>query len=100
MDTNTQTNPLAPAEEKFRGAADAAEQLIEDSAQEAARVAEQFQAAASAAGELAQTTFQIVGEQITAGAKATDRVIRKNPYAAVGVALGAGVLIGYLIKRK
>jgi ElaB/YqjD/DUF883 family membrane-anchored ribosome-binding protein len=35
-----------------------------------------------------------------AGAKATDEVIRANPYKAVGIALGVGVLVGYLLNRR
>ena len=103
METETQSNPLSQSQkssQQFRGAADAAEQLLEDGAQELARTTEQFQAAVNAASQLAQTTFEVVGEQLTAGAKATDQAIRKHPYAALGAALGAGLLIGYLIKRK
>lgn len=35
-----------------------------------------------------------------AGAKATDKVIRGHPYQTIGIALGIGVVVGYLIKRK
>lgn len=97
----TQTNPLTEnTPEKFRGAADAAEQLIDEEAHELARATEQLRATAAAATQLAQTAFEFAGEQITAGAKATDQAIRRNPYAAAGIALGVGLLVGYLIKRK
>ena len=35
-----------------------------------------------------------------AGAKATDQVIRDHPYHAIGVALGVGVLIGFLLSHR
>ncbi|MEI9866578.1 MAG: hypothetical protein WDN00_18895 [Limisphaerales bacterium] len=35
-----------------------------------------------------------------AGAKATDQVIRENPYKSLGVAVGIGVIIGYLLRRR
>jgi len=35
-------------------------------------------------------------DQTVAAAKATDRTIRKNPYQAIGLALGVGVLLGVL----
>ncbi len=34
------------------------------------------------------------------GAKAADRVIRENPYPAIGVAFGVGALIGFLLRRR
>jgi len=34
------------------------------------------------------------------GAKATDEVIREHPYQSIGVALGVGVLIGILLRRR
>ena len=33
-------------------------------------------------------------------AKAADRVVRDHPYQTLGVALGLGLLIGFLIRRK
>jgi ElaB/YqjD/DUF883 family membrane-anchored ribosome-binding protein len=39
-------------------------------------------------------------DQAAAGLRATDRVIRDNPYRSIGIAVGAGFLIGYLLKRR
>lgn len=36
-------------------------------------------------------------EQTAAAAKATDKVIRENPYQALGAAFGVGVLVGVLV---
>jgi len=34
------------------------------------------------------------------GAKAADEAVREHPYHAIGIALGVGALIGYLIGRR
>ena|ERR1700722_14793134 len=54
----------------------------------------------SAAIEKGRETWNNVQEKAVAGAKATDRVIRDNPYKAIVVALGVGALIGYLLRRR
>ncbi|HSY75146.1 MAG TPA: hypothetical protein VK810_06730 [Dongiaceae bacterium] len=53
-----------------------------------------------AAIEKGKDAWNSVQEKAVAGAKATDQVIRDNPYKALGIALGAGVLIGYLLRRR
>jgi ElaB/YqjD/DUF883 family membrane-anchored ribosome-binding protein len=50
--------------------------------------------------EKGKETWNTVQEKAVAGAKATDEVIRANPYKAVGIALGVGVLVGYLLNRR
>jgi ElaB/YqjD/DUF883 family membrane-anchored ribosome-binding protein len=54
----------------------------------------------TAAIEKGKETWNTVQEKAIAGAKATDQVIRDNPYKALGVALGVGVIIGYLLRRR
>jgi ElaB/YqjD/DUF883 family membrane-anchored ribosome-binding protein len=39
-------------------------------------------------------------EQTSAAAKAADRTVRENPYQAVGIAFGVGLLIGVLVSRS
>ena len=34
------------------------------------------------------------------GAKATDQAVREHPYQAIGIAVGVGALIGYLVARR
>jgi ElaB/YqjD/DUF883 family membrane-anchored ribosome-binding protein len=53
-----------------------------------------------AAIEKGKETWNNVQEKAIAGAKATDQVIRDNPYKTLGVALGVGVIIGYLLRRR
>ena len=54
----------------------------------------------TAAIEKGKETWNNVREKAIAGAKATDQVIRDNPYKALGVALGVGAIIGYLLRRR
>lgn len=39
-------------------------------------------------------------EKVVAGARTTDDAIRTHPYTSIGVALGAGLLIGALLGRR
>jgi ElaB/YqjD/DUF883 family membrane-anchored ribosome-binding protein len=41
-----------------------------------------------------------VRDKAVAGAKATDQAVRENPYQAIGIAVGVGALLGYLIGRR
>jgi len=54
----------------------------------------------TAAIEKGKEAWDTVQEKAVAGAKATDQVIRDNPYKALGVALGVGAIIGYLLRRR
>lgn len=40
-----------------------------------------------------------VRDKAVEGAKAADEAVRDNPYQAIGLAFGVGVLIGYLAMR-
>ena len=54
----------------------------------------------SAALDKAQALYETAQNKAIAGAKATDRAIRENPYQALGIAFGVGLLIGFLVRRK
>ena len=41
-----------------------------------------------------------VREKVVEGAKATDEVVHKHPYQAMGIALGMGALLGYVIALR
>ncbi len=53
-----------------------------------------------AALEVAKETKRKLEERTVAGAKAADRMVRANPYQAVGIAFGVGLLFGFLANRK
>jgi ElaB/YqjD/DUF883 family membrane-anchored ribosome-binding protein len=54
----------------------------------------------SAAIDKGKEAWNTVQEKAIAGAKATDQVIRENPYKSILVALGVGAVIGYLLRRR
>jgi len=54
----------------------------------------------AAAVEKSKEAWEALQEKAIAGAKATDQVIRENPYKALGAALGVGLIIGYLLRRR
>ena len=54
----------------------------------------------SAAIDKGKEAWNTVQEKAIAGAKATDQVIRENPYKSIFVALGVGAVIGYLLRRR
>ena len=66
----------------------------------AAEWADQTKAMGTAALEKAQEAYEYAQNKAVAGAKATDRAIRDNPYRALGIAFGVGLLIGFLTRRK
>jgi len=41
-----------------------------------------------------------VREKAAAGVKAADEVVHEHPYQAIGISLGVGALIGYLVARR
>jgi ElaB/YqjD/DUF883 family membrane-anchored ribosome-binding protein len=43
---------------------------------------------------------QVAVERTKQAANATDHYVRENPWAAVGIAAGAGLLLGLLIGRR
>jgi ElaB/YqjD/DUF883 family membrane-anchored ribosome-binding protein len=70
----------------------------------------QLRAVAREAEELLQATADQTGEQIEelrerataslAAAREIDAQVRKNPWAAVAIAAGVGLLLGLLLARK
>jgi len=41
-----------------------------------------------------------VRDKAVEGAKVTDQAVHEHPYQAIGIALGAGALIGFLVARR
>jgi ElaB/YqjD/DUF883 family membrane-anchored ribosome-binding protein len=54
----------------------------------------------AAALEAAKEARRKLEERALAGVKATDRMVREYPYQSIGVAFGAGMLLGVLANRK
>ena len=75
-----------------------------DLATQAQNAAESMAGVAKAARDLAvdraRDLYETAQEKAVSGAKATDRVIRANPYKAIGIAFGLGLLVGFLRNRQ
>jgi ElaB/YqjD/DUF883 family membrane-anchored ribosome-binding protein len=59
--------------------------------------------AANKIGTLVEQSKEFVGNvhnKAVAGAKATHKAVTKNPYKAVGIALGIGAILGLLLARR
>ena len=50
--------------------------------------------------EQGRDVYSDVRERAVDGAKAADEFIRENPYAALGIGVGVGVLIGFLLRGR
>lgn len=56
------------------------------------RLAEVLEKARETCGHLREKTME--------GARAADKSIREHPYPAIGMALGIGALVGFLLTRR
>jgi ElaB/YqjD/DUF883 family membrane-anchored ribosome-binding protein len=70
--------------------------ISEHSADAMANLRERF----AAAQERFADVYDGAKKKVVAGAKYTDTSIRENPYQAMAVALGVGVLLGVLVGRR
>jgi ElaB/YqjD/DUF883 family membrane-anchored ribosome-binding protein len=103
MKTNHTTTAQSPKEllsdlqalvveaEKMMG-----DSLSEHSAEAVGALRERFDAARERLGEVYEGTRQ----RVIAGAKCTDASIRENPYQAMAIAAGVGLVAGILLGRR
>lgn len=54
----------------------------------------------AAALERAKEIAGNVRDKAVAGAKATDEAIHENPYKAIAIGVGVGVILGYILSRR
>ncbi len=54
----------------------------------------------AAALENGKAIYGRVRDKAVEGAKAADQTVRENPYQAIGIALGVGAIIGFLVARR
>jgi ElaB/YqjD/DUF883 family membrane-anchored ribosome-binding protein len=77
-----------------------AEDLIKATAGELGEKTKEARQRLTNAVQSAQNTLTDVEARARAGARATDRLIRENPYPSLGVAFFGGLLLGALINRR
>jgi ElaB/YqjD/DUF883 family membrane-anchored ribosome-binding protein len=66
----------------------------------ATEMAQKVKEAGERMGSSWQEYRDTMQEKTLAGARVTDRAIRENPYASLGIAFGIGLLIGVLATRR
>ena len=54
----------------------------------------------AAALESSKEIYGQVRDKAVEGVRATDKVVRNNPYQAIGIALGIGAVIGYVVASR
>jgi ElaB/YqjD/DUF883 family membrane-anchored ribosome-binding protein len=85
---------------ELRQLASEAEALVGDSGEDFGEKARDIRDRLAAALEAVQETIGDVQERAGEGLKEVDKSIRNNPYQALAIALGVGVAVGLLLKRK
>lgn len=78
-----------------------AEKMMGDSVSEhTADAVNALRARFDAAHERISELYEGARKKVIAGAKSTDEAIRDNPYQALAIAAGAGILAGILLGRR
>jgi ElaB/YqjD/DUF883 family membrane-anchored ribosome-binding protein len=54
----------------------------------------------AAALERGKEIYGRAHDKAVEGAKAADEAVREHPYQAIGIAVGVGAIIGYLVARR
>jgi ElaB/YqjD/DUF883 family membrane-anchored ribosome-binding protein len=54
----------------------------------------------AAALESGKEIYGRVREKTAEGARAADAAVHEHPYQAIGIALGVGAIVGYLVSRR
>ena len=84
----------------LRTAANDAEELIKATAGELNEKSREARLRLKTALESARESCDALQEKAVEGVKATDRTIRTHPYESLGIALGVGLILGFLLARK
>jgi ElaB/YqjD/DUF883 family membrane-anchored ribosome-binding protein len=79
--------------------AEDARALMAATADVAGEKVEQARKRLAAALDSAKEMADCVRDKAIEGANAADKTVRENPYQAIGIALGVGAVIGYLVMR-
>ncbi|HWN95783.1 MAG TPA: DUF883 family protein [Methylomirabilota bacterium] len=87
-------------EGQLKSVTEDAEHFVRETGAGLSEKAREARARLAASLASARAGLSRLNEKAVEGAKATDRVIRANPYQSIGVAFGVGVLLGVLVTRS
>ncbi len=78
--------------------------IVQDQTENLKETAQEWKSKARAAGTAAwdatKTAYQQIQDKTVECSKATDLAIREKPYTALGIALGAGLILGVLLTGR
>ena len=71
--------------------------IVQDTVDEIPEWKAKARVAGTAAWDATRAAYSTIEEKTVACSKATDHAIREKPYVALGIAFGAGALLGFLL---
>lgn len=77
-----------------------AEELLKATASQTGAKVDEVRARAQQSLHAAREHLQAAGAAVDAGVREIDEQVRRNPWAAVGIAAGVGLVVGVLLARK
>lgn len=93
-------DPTPTAENDMGSLAEDARALMAATAEVAGDKVGEARKRLAAALETGKKVMGRVKDKAVEGAKATDKAVHDHPYMAIGIALGVGALVGFLVARK
>jgi ElaB/YqjD/DUF883 family membrane-anchored ribosome-binding protein len=81
-------------------AAEAEKMLVDSVSEHSSEAIDSLRARFDATQQRCAEVYAGAKKKVVAGAKRTDEAIRENPYQALAIALGVGVLLGVLVGRR
>lgn len=92
--------PSPSADNDLGSLADDARALMAATADVAGEKVGEARKRLAAALEAGKKAICKVKDTAVEGAKATDKAVHEHPYMAIGIALGVGALVGFLVSRR
>ncbi len=86
--------------EELQAIANEAEMLIQSKSEDLVEKTKELRDKLASALDTANDTVESLETQAAKGIKAADRAIRSHPYQSLGIALGVGLAVGLLLKRR
>ena len=99
MSTTTEKN-AAHTTDDLKALLHEAEQALSSSAGVAGDKFEELRDRLRSALDSGKYSFERLRTEATQRAKQADKLVRENPYYAIGVAAGVGAIIGLLVARR